>query len=275
VIRELSRTVYDDLRGRWLSSIAEMPLIAEEEDVVLLAERLVANHSDHDDPMSAPDALIAAAAISTDRVLITENWRDFHFVKGLQFVDIRGVTSTEIPVVRFRPARVAGPLADQGCCRRLARAESRQTWDVRDAIAAKAVVSDFWSALAADDDGGAIDATSSAVHDQIGLDAGFCERLRDALNVDGWVCMRIGISSKVRIVGGRMIFVGAEVDPDEDSRILGYLGPQRIPAWPLWMVLERGRWKVGGVYASEDGTWPADTLYLDLPGAPGPDGPIN
>lgn len=83
------------------------------------AEALIQEYGLHDDPPQAADALIAAAAIETGRAVVTENWRDFHFIDDLRFLDIRGVTRSDLPVIRSRNIERGGPVPGRGCCRRL------------------------------------------------------------------------------------------------------------------------------------------------------------
>ena len=94
-------TRYDDLRAKWFALIDGIPVVDE-----------------------AADALIAAAAIVSGRTLITENWRDFHFIDDLSFVDIRGITPADLPVVSSRPVQTGGPVAGAGCCRKLIRSRA-------------------------------------------------------------------------------------------------------------------------------------------------------
>jgi hypothetical protein len=75
-------------------------------------------------PTEAADALIAAGALVTGRTLITENWRDFHFIDDLTFVDIRGITTGDLPVLASRAVQTGGPVAGAGCCRKLIRSRA-------------------------------------------------------------------------------------------------------------------------------------------------------
>lgn len=122
--RELGQTRYDDLRFRWLALVEGVPVIKETPSIIDLAEALIQEHELHDDPPQAADALIAAAAIETGRVVVTENWRDFHFIDDLRFLDIRGVTRSDLPIVRSRDVEHGGPVPGKGCCRRLVAARS-------------------------------------------------------------------------------------------------------------------------------------------------------
>lgn len=112
-------TRFDDLRAKWFALIDGIPVVVEADDIVNLGADLFDRFEHHDDAPEAADALIAAAALVSGRTLITENWRDFHFIDGLSFVDIRGTTSGDLPVLASRPVQTGGPVAGAGCCRKL------------------------------------------------------------------------------------------------------------------------------------------------------------
>lgn len=76
-------TRYDDLRAKWFALVDGMTVVAEADEIVDLADDLFGRFEHHDDAPEAADALIAAAAIVSGRTLITENWRDFHFIDDL------------------------------------------------------------------------------------------------------------------------------------------------------------------------------------------------
>ncbi len=98
--------------------------MVETDAIVELADDLFDRFALHDDAPEAADALIAAAALVSGRTLITENWRDFHFIDGLAFVDIRMVTSADVPVLASKPVQAGGPVAGAGCCRRLLKSRA-------------------------------------------------------------------------------------------------------------------------------------------------------
>ena len=125
VRRELASTRYEDLRARWFALIAGLGVVVETGQIVALADDLLGQFELHDDPPEAADALVAAAAIVTDRTLITENWRDFHFIDDLSFVDIRKVTTADLPVLASRAVQIGGPVEGAGCCRQLVRARTK------------------------------------------------------------------------------------------------------------------------------------------------------
>lgn len=117
-------TQYDDLRAKWFALIDGIPVVVEADDIVSLADDLFDRFQHHDDAPEAADALIAAAAIVSGRTLITENWRDFHFIDDLSFVDIRRITTVDLPVLESRPVQIGAPLAGVGCCRKLIRSRA-------------------------------------------------------------------------------------------------------------------------------------------------------
>jgi len=93
-------TRYGDLRAKWFALIEGNTVVVEADDILDLADDLFDRFVLHDDAPEAADALIAAAALVTGRTLITENWRDFHFIDDLSFVDIRKITAGDLPVLR-------------------------------------------------------------------------------------------------------------------------------------------------------------------------------
>lgn len=115
-------TRYDDLRTKWLALVEGLPVLLETDVVVDLAERLFEAYARHDDPPRAPDALIAAAAMTYGRVVVTENWKDFHFVGGLRYLDVRRVSLAMTPVLEDRVPKDRAIHPTAGCCRRLRRA---------------------------------------------------------------------------------------------------------------------------------------------------------
>jgi len=95
-------TRYDDLSAKWFALIDGITVIVEADDILDLADDVFDRFEDHDDAPEAADALIAAAALVTGRTLITENWRDFHFIDNLSFVDLRKITAGDLPVLGSR-----------------------------------------------------------------------------------------------------------------------------------------------------------------------------
>jgi hypothetical protein len=144
-----------------------------------------------------------------------------------------------------------------------------------DAFDAFVAVAALWAALSDDDDVAAIQATSSTMHGELGTDPGFAGRLRERLRIDRDIASRIGVTSKVRVVDGRMIFPGVLLEPDGQPAVLGSWGLEVRQTWALWTVIERGQWVVGGTFATDAGGWPAGTEYLDLPHAPATERPVQ
>jgi hypothetical protein len=144
---------------------------------------------------------------------------------------------------------------------------------VADAVEASAAVVNFWADLAADDDALLMNVTASDTWTSFGTEAGFSDRVRGALEVTAELCGRMVVSSKVRVVEGRMIFVCIPVGEDRQPITLGTWGPEKRHLWAPWTVVERGRWTVGGTYVQSEGGWPEGTEYIDLPYAPDPSGP--
>lgn len=94
------------------------PALPTDERVVSLAEDLVERYAAHQPPLAPNDALIAAAAISAGRALVTKNRRDFHYIDGLAMVDAVGFDPRHGALLAFRAALDAGP-SDRPCCREL------------------------------------------------------------------------------------------------------------------------------------------------------------
>ena len=83
-----------------------------------LGEEIETTYKRHDPPSDDPaDALIAAGAIRSGRVLITRNWKDFHYVAGLEFVDARVPVSEDL----LANAGIQRGNLDSPCCRRARR----------------------------------------------------------------------------------------------------------------------------------------------------------
>ena len=143
-----------------------------------------------------------------------------------------------------------------------------------DAAAASQGVGAFWQSLAEDDDLAALQATGPEIHVQYGTEAGFAGRLRDAAGITTQQAARIGVSSKVRVVRGTMVFLCLEVDPEGPPLMIGQFGPELRHAWPLEAGFVQGRWAVHRFYVGPQ-EWPEGTDYLDLPHAPPPASGVN
>ena len=148
-------------------------------------------------------------------------------------------------------------------------------YEPADAEAASVAVGDFWRALALDDEALILPLTARQLHDSIGAYPGFSGRLRDSLGVTSEMCDQMGVSSKVRVVEGWMVFVCKDLGQDRGPVVIGTWGPERRHRWALWTVVSAGRWTVGGIYIQPAAGWPKDTTYLDLSHAPPPTGPVQ
>jgi hypothetical protein len=60
-------------------------------------------------------------AIDDDLVVVTENWRDFHFVEEILFLDVRMVSRVELPVLHVRQPERGRVIRENACCRDLLR----------------------------------------------------------------------------------------------------------------------------------------------------------
>jgi uncharacterized protein (TIGR02391 family) len=137
-----------------------------------------------------------------------------------------------------------------------------------EALAASQVVGRLWVALADNDDETAFELTTEAVHDELGGVPGLAENLRDGFGVDRMLAARIGVSSKVRVIDGVMVFMCLEVDPKQGYKIVGDWGPVQVRGWGLYVAREGGEWRVDGLYRVSPDGWPDGTVYIDLPHAP-------
>ncbi len=89
-----------------------------DDHVVDLAERLVERYGRHEPALAPNDALIAAAAILSGRVLVTRNTRDFHYIEGLTMVDASAFDPHHGPLLQFRAPVECRP-SERPCCRAL------------------------------------------------------------------------------------------------------------------------------------------------------------
>ena len=106
--------------ANWLLARRMGGQIVDDTDVETgrLGEDIQTRYRLHDPPSDDPaDALIAAVAILSGRVLITRNWKNFHYVSGLEFVDARVPVSGDI----LANAGIQRGNLDAPCCRRVRR----------------------------------------------------------------------------------------------------------------------------------------------------------
>lgn len=98
--------------------------IENEPEIVFRALDLLRDYARHHKPLEERDALIAAAALTHDRVLITSNVSDFHYIEGLRYIDANGHAVDDAPLTETRPVQV-GSISDDPCCE-LIRADRRR-----------------------------------------------------------------------------------------------------------------------------------------------------
>lgn len=102
-----------------LKVLARLPNpIPVTDEIADLSKHLVNAYARHAPPLATNDAVIAATALLEDRTLITLNYRDFHYIEGLSWIDANGVTSAGAPLLGTRAAVIGAP-SDRPCCERL------------------------------------------------------------------------------------------------------------------------------------------------------------
>jgi predicted nucleic acid-binding protein len=106
----VSETVLAELQGpmplhdpkmqRNLALIAAMGgrVVATTDEMQDVAEQIEADYQLHQPPPGddPADALIAAEAIVSGRVLVTRNWKHFHYIRGLRLVDARRAATVNL-----------------------------------------------------------------------------------------------------------------------------------------------------------------------------------
>lgn len=69
------------------------PILIEDDRVKALAADIQARYVRHQPPPTdVADLAIAATAIVMGRVLVTRNWKHFHYIEGLRMIDARPVS---------------------------------------------------------------------------------------------------------------------------------------------------------------------------------------
>ena len=107
---------------RLLAALGEP--IENEPEIFFRARDLLRDYARHHKPLEERDALIAAAALVHDRVLITSNVSDFHFIERLRYIDASGHALGDAPLTETRDVRVGG-ISPDPCCE-LIRADRRR-----------------------------------------------------------------------------------------------------------------------------------------------------
>jgi predicted nucleic acid-binding protein len=91
---------------------------ASDEDAAL-ADAIMRTYARHDPALGEQDrndAIIAATSMRLGRVLLTRNWKHFHFILGLLFVNI-APWPMGLPILTTRPVETGSHL--RACCQRL------------------------------------------------------------------------------------------------------------------------------------------------------------
>ena len=104
----------------FIAAIGGLIIGDDDDQTRALARQIEHRYCLHQPPPSddADDALIAATAIRSGRVLITKNWKHFHYIAGLRLVDARiAVSSNLIGTQGIED----GCLRKKLCCSRVSR----------------------------------------------------------------------------------------------------------------------------------------------------------
>ena len=94
------------------------PALVVTEEIIRTAQRLEQEYARHDPALATNVALIVATALVTDRTVITLNTRDFHFERGLRWIDANGFKAADAPLLQSRAAVEAQP-GTRPCCARV------------------------------------------------------------------------------------------------------------------------------------------------------------
>ena len=126
----ISDTVLAELQGpmpladpkmqRNLALIAQMGgrVVGTTDEMEGLAEKIAEDYRLHQPPSGddPADCLVAAEAIVSARVLITRNWKHFHYIRGIRLVDAR--LATNVDLVGLDGIQ-AGEPRDRACCQKV------------------------------------------------------------------------------------------------------------------------------------------------------------
>ena len=126
----VSDTVLAELQGpmpladpkmqRNLALVAQMGgrVVRTTDEMAGIAEKIVKDYRLHQPPSGddPADCLIAAEAIVSGRVLMTRNWKHFHYIRGLRLVDAR--LATTVDLVGLGGIETGGP-RDRACCQKV------------------------------------------------------------------------------------------------------------------------------------------------------------
>lgn len=99
--------------------LAQLPQpIAASDEIEHVTEQLRAAYASHQPALAINDSLIIATAIVDDRIAVTMNRRDFHYPKGLRWIDANGFDPSVGSLLSQRGAAAASP-GNRQCCQRL------------------------------------------------------------------------------------------------------------------------------------------------------------
>jgi predicted nucleic acid-binding protein len=101
-----------------LEVFAQLPtLIEATPEVVALAKQLRVDYARHQPPLAVNDSIIIATAMALDRVAITKNTADFHYPRGLRWLDANGFHPAFGSLLSGRSPVDAEPSSRQCCAR--------------------------------------------------------------------------------------------------------------------------------------------------------------
>lgn len=122
IVAELQATLPADDRKALgnLALIARLgnPIIMEDEGDWSLAADIERRYAKHQPaPIDPADLVIAATAILHGRVLVTRNWKHFHFIEGLRMIDARLTGLRDL----VQTAGIIECAPNQACCEGILR----------------------------------------------------------------------------------------------------------------------------------------------------------